>query len=175
MVRNSEKGKDNFVLNPQKVASHDLSLYNFLGVLMGVCIRTNTNLSINLPSIVWKQLVGQRLAIDDIEEFDDGIITELKEILSTTSVEDFESKFGDRDFNTTLSDSSTIELEDGGAKRVLTVANRVEYVRKTLYARMKECEQQCEAIKRGICQIIPEALLNMVSYQELEEWIYGKK
>jgi hypothetical protein len=45
---------------------------------MGVCIRTNTNLSINLPSIVWKQLVGQRLAVDDIEEFDDGIITELK-------------------------------------------------------------------------------------------------
>lgn len=40
---------------------------------------------------------------------------------------------------------------------------------------MKECEQQCEAIKQGICQIVPEALLNMVGYQELEEWIYGKK
>mmetsp|Transcript_28539 Transcript_28539/g.43119 ORF Transcript_28539/g.43119 Transcript_28539/m.43119 type:complete len:151 (-) Transcript_28539:869-1321(-) len=58
MVRNSETGKDNFVLNPQKVSSQDLSLFNFLGVLMGVCIRTNTNLSINLPSLVWKQLVG---------------------------------------------------------------------------------------------------------------------
>ena len=66
MQRNSEIGKDNFVLNPQKVSSHDLSLYNFLGLLMGVCIRTNTNLSINLPSLVWKQLVGQRLTIDDI-------------------------------------------------------------------------------------------------------------
>jgi len=40
---------------------------------------------------------------------------------------------------------------------------------------MKECEKQSEAIKQGICQIVPEALLNMVSYQELEEWIYGKK
>lgn len=40
---------------------------------------------------------------------------------------------------------------------------------------MKECSQQCEAIKRGMCRIIPEALLNMVSYRELEEWIYGKK
>lgn len=54
MQRNSEIGKDNFVLNPNKVSSHDLSLYNFLGVLMGVCVRTNTNLSINLPSLVWK-------------------------------------------------------------------------------------------------------------------------
>ena len=58
MVRGSEKGKENFVLNPQKVSSNDLSLYTFLGTLMGVCIRTNTNLSISLPSLVWKQLVG---------------------------------------------------------------------------------------------------------------------
>jgi len=57
----------------------------------------------------------------------------------------------------------------------VTFETREEYVKKALYIRMKECEQQSEAIKRGICQIIPEALLNMVSYQELEEWIYGKK
>lgn len=62
-----------------------------------------------------------------------------------------------------------------GAKKPLTFENKTEYVRKALYRRMKECEQQCDAIKRGICQIIPEALLNMVSYQELEEWIFGKK
>lgn len=82
MLRNSENGKDNFVLNPQKVSQHDLSLFNFLGILMGVCIRTNTNLCINLPSIVWKQLVGQRLTIDDIGEFDDGMISELTEMLN---------------------------------------------------------------------------------------------
>jgi other hect domain ubiquitin protein ligase E3 len=77
MVRGSEKGKENFVISPSKINSNDLSLYTFLGILMGVCIRTNTNLSINLPSLVWKQLVGQRLTIEDIEEFDDGIISEL--------------------------------------------------------------------------------------------------
>lgn len=40
---------------------------------------------------------------------------------------------------------------------------------------MKECDQQCSAIKRGICQVCPEALLNMVSYQEIEEWVCGRK
>ena len=106
---------------------------------MGVCIRTSTNLAIRLPSLVWKQLVGQRLTIDDIEEFDDGIVTELKEILNSTE-EDFESKFGDRYFTTTLSDLSTVELEDGGASKALSFQNRAEYARKTLYERMKECE-----------------------------------
>jgi hypothetical protein len=55
-------------------------------------------------------------------------------------------------------------LVDGGFTKELTFENRALYARKTLYARMKECEKQCEAIKRGICQIIPEALLNIVSY-----------
>ena len=40
---------------------------------------------------------------------------------------------------------------------------------------MNESSKQCEAIRQGICQIVPEALLNMVSHTELEEWIYGRK
>lgn len=33
---------------------------------------------------------------------------------------------------------------------------------------------QCEAIKRGIIKIVPEALLNMVTSSELETWVCGK-
>lgn len=111
MLRGSPAGKDKFVLNPQKVSSHDLSLYDFLGVLMGVCVRTSTTLSINLPAMVWKQLVGQRLTLDDIEEFDDGISAELRDMLGCSTVEAFEERFGGRCFTTSLSDESTVELE----------------------------------------------------------------
>lgn len=52
----------------------------------------------------------------------------------------FENRFASRSFTTTLSDGCSVALEEGGAKRELTFANRTEYVRKTLYARMKECE-----------------------------------
>ena len=102
-------------------------------------------------------------------------MAELGEILQAPSEEDFESRFTDRYFTTTLSDGSVVALVDNGASRALTYANRLDYVREALRARMRECEQQSEAIRRGMCQIIPEALLNMVSHQELEEWVYGKK
>lgn len=39
---------------------------------------------------------------------------------------------------------------------------------------MKECKVQCDAIKRGIVKIVPEALLNMVTYNELDTWVCGK-
>jgi hypothetical protein len=174
MLAKAERGKDNFALNPGKVSSRDLSLFIFLGVLMGVCVRTNTNLAVNLPTFVWKLLVGQRLAADDITEFDEGIITELSALLGA-SEEDFEIQFEDRFFTTRLSDQSEVTLEEGGATRPLTYENRVEYVRKALYTRMTECEAQVEAIRRGMCQVIPAALLNMVGHSELAEWVYGKR
>lgn len=112
--------------------------------------------------------------MDDISEFDEAIQTELKGILAA-SAEDFEAQFGDRFFTTRLSDQAVVPLEEGGSAKALTYENRVDYVKKVLHARMTECEAQCRAIKRGMCQIIPAALLNMVGHQELEEWVYGKK
>ena len=163
------------MLHPSKVSPRDLSLFNFLGVLMGVCIRTNTNLALNLPSFVWKQLVGQQLTAEDLLDFDDGIEAELSDMVRCTSKDNFEEMYGGKYFTAMLSDGSTVDLVPNGHQKEVTFENRLDYVRRTLYIRMKECEQQCAALKNGICNIVPQALLNMVTYQELEEWIYGKK
>ena len=81
-----------------------------------------------------------------------------------SSAEEFEYTFTERFFTTILSDGTEVELCENGARKLLTFQNREEFARSLIYTRLKECEVQCEAIKRGICQIIPEALLNMVSY-----------
>lgn len=54
MQRDAGQGKDNLMINPKKTSREDLALYHFFGMLMGVCIHTSTNISIPLPSIVWK-------------------------------------------------------------------------------------------------------------------------
>ena len=45
----SNIGKDKFILSPSKNSSNDLSMYEFLGILMGVCIRTGSHLDLDLP------------------------------------------------------------------------------------------------------------------------------
>lgn len=45
-------------------------MYEFVGKLMGVAIRTNNTLELDLPSIVWKPLVGQDLEIGDLTAID---------------------------------------------------------------------------------------------------------
>jgi len=53
--------------------------------------------------------------------------------------------------------------------------DRLNYIKEALLKRMKECQLQCQAIKRGITKVVPEALLNLVTYAELEQWVCGKK
>jgi len=53
--REKEKfGKDKFVINSQANGQRQLSQYEFLGVLMGVCIRTGSCLILDLPQMFWK-------------------------------------------------------------------------------------------------------------------------
>jgi hypothetical protein len=51
---------------------------------MGVCIRTGAHLNLDLPTFVWKQLVGQKLNIEDINEIDSGFITFIESMLNSS-------------------------------------------------------------------------------------------
>lgn len=176
MQTSAARGKENFTINPLLTSQRDLSYFMFLGVLMGVCIRTNPVISVNLPTIFWKQLTGQRFNQDDLATYDDSILAQLSQLLACKSKEKFDELFEEYHFTTVLSDGkSQVELVPGGADKELTFENRYEYARKLLHVRMNEFKRQADAIKKGICQIVPEALLNMVSHAELEEWVYGKK
>jgi len=42
-------GKDRWTISPRCSSSNDLSRFRFLGVLMGICIRTGSNLTLDLP------------------------------------------------------------------------------------------------------------------------------
>jgi len=57
------------MINPRKAYDvESLRLFKFLGILMGVSIRTKRPLNLHLTPSVWKQLVGIPLTMDDIEE-----------------------------------------------------------------------------------------------------------
>ena len=47
--------KDKFTLNNK---STEYSQFEFLGTLMGICIRTGVYLTINLTSLIWKKIIN---------------------------------------------------------------------------------------------------------------------
>lgn len=77
------------MINPAKDKGSDLELYEFLGILMGVCVRTGATLNLDLPQQVWKRLVGQKLTLEDIYEVDLRFNKKMKQILGFGSESDF--------------------------------------------------------------------------------------
>ena len=55
----SGSNRDCFILNPDAISPVHLSMFKFLGVLIGIAIRTGSPLSLNLAEPVWKQMAGK--------------------------------------------------------------------------------------------------------------------
>lgn len=50
---------DKYMINPGAGSTYQLQLFEYLGILMGCCVRTGVHLTLDLPQMFWKQLVGQ--------------------------------------------------------------------------------------------------------------------
>lgn len=44
--------------------------YEFLGKLMGLALRTANHLNLDLPSMVWKQILGVPVTFEDLDAID---------------------------------------------------------------------------------------------------------
>lgn len=62
--------RDCFILNPAARSPLHLQMFNFLGILMGIAVRTGSPLSLVLAEPLWKQLAGQELSPADLTELD---------------------------------------------------------------------------------------------------------
>ena len=55
-------------MNPLLTDEESLRLFRFLGILLGVAVRTKKPLDLYLSPPVWKQLAGMSLTAEDLEE-----------------------------------------------------------------------------------------------------------
>ena len=108
------EGRDNFVINPSAKSSYHLQLFEFLGILMGCSVRTGTHLTLDLPTLFWKQLVNQNISLEDLEEVDKPL-TDLVRFMDECTKDVFEESIFEN-YITMLSDKSLVELKTGGSK-----------------------------------------------------------
>lgn len=166
--------RERFVPKPSSTSKELLQMFEFVGLLMGCCLRTGVRLNIRLAPIVWKMLVKQSLAFTDLESVDYSLCESLKYLeteaaeggLSSTDVL-YES------FTSTLSDGTVVELKANGRNLPVTKDNCKEYIRLVKASRLQECKPQVDAMLRGISKIVPVQLLQLCVWTELQQWICG--
>ena len=175
----NKKGEyqDKYTINPK---SEEYSQFEFLGFLMGICIRTGVYLPINLCSLVWKKIIGEKININDIKIFDEGLF-KMSEILS---LEDNEIKkelitnsFGESISSITLSDGTQKKLSKTYTDNDLASSskNRNNLLLEINNLRLNESNSQIISIIKGINKIIPLSVLQYFTWEEMERLVCGKK
>jgi hypothetical protein len=146
-------------------------MYEFVGALMGMALRTGETFNIDLGPSTWKQLLGEKLTIHDIESIDKLCVSALTH-LSTMSKPQFESMMLEK-WTTVLSNGKEAEVKAGGRNQNVTFESRNEFIECSIQTRLHEADAQIRAIKKGLNAVVPANMLSLFSWNDLELLVCG--
>ncbi|XP_030756884.1 E3 ubiquitin-protein ligase HERC2 [Sitophilus oryzae] len=162
--------RDCFILNPTAKTCLHLNMFRYLGVLMGIAIRTGSPLSLNLAEPVWKQLAGMDLTPADLTEIDRDYVPGL---LCIREAGPEEPLFQNLEMPFSTPSSCSIDVSLSTKYKRITYENRLEYVRLALNFRLHEFDEQVKAVRDGMSKVVPVPLLSLFSGYELETMVCG--
>jgi HECT-domain (ubiquitin-transferase)/Regulator of chromosome condensation (RCC1) repeat/SPRY domain/Kelch motif len=171
--------RERFVPRPSSNSALYLSMYEFVGKLMGLAIRSGNFLVLDLPSMVWKPLVGAQVTEEDVKAIDTlsfKILEQVAELENNPNVTpEMFTDYLDLNFTTIGSDQQQHELVPGGADRRVTWEDRHEFARALKEYRIHEFDAQVDAIRRGLATVVPIRMLSLFTSSELEAAVSGKQ
>lgn len=176
-VNDHGPNRDCWVLNPAASSAKELEFFEFLGKLMGCSIRNKLCISLSLAPFVWKVLVNDEITADDIFNVDEVQGNILTRLLHDENInrDNFSDLFPDLTFVGNSVSGAEVELIPGGASTAVTWENRGDYVRRVIEMRVQESRIQLEALRRGLGTIVPQNLLSLFQWDELELMVCGSK
>ena len=166
------------VPNPTATYSNAILMYVTLGKLMGMAIRNKMYMDLSFPSIIWKQLGNDKVNEDDLSNIDHMLLTTVNRLRNlekegVVTKEMFNDLFFET-FSIRGSDGNVVMLKPGGDKIDVTWETRHEYCDLTIKYKLNEFKSQCNAIRKGLAQIIPQKVLSLFTWKELEKYVCGE-
>ena len=168
--------RDKYIFNPLGAKNEKyLELYKFIGKLFGYIISSETFASINLSSIVYKQILGMQLEPSDIELIDVQSYKSLIKVLSSNNMEQKKALFGVINFTCQLPGGVTVELKEKGSEIYVDENNYEEFLELYLKAITNQGYLQAKAVQEGLFEVIPEYMLKFLTPSDLEKKICGEE
>ena len=168
--------QDKFIPSPAATSSVHLSMFAFIGKLMGVAIRGGHMLNLDLPSLVFRPLVGQPITRADLVAVDALSFDVLDKVaaMGEQDAPQWAETFS-LNWTTMSSDGREVELKDGGKELPVSWSERLAYVQAVEAYRLQEFSAQTAAMRKGLATIVPIQLLPLFTAAEFESMICGKR
>lgn len=151
-----------------------LKYYTILGRIIGKALMDIQIIPNRFIQPIYKHMMGWPITFKDLEHIDDQVYRNLNDLLDMTSEE---LDYLMLDFTTTedrLGQNETIELVVGGNDLLVNSNNIIHYLVAQLKYRIHDrIEPSLTSFLKGFYDIIPETLLTIFDFQELELLIHG--
>ena len=187
----NESSKEFYIPNPQRKDPRYLNQFQFVGQLLGMCLRTGDSVPFYLAPIVWKWLVDEPLSHSDYTTVrttfkHPQLLTHLQiapayhrvmKILSQNQENGaMMDEFGMPMFFVSISEEGeVVPLVEGGEEKQVTASNKDEFTRLIKQRQMRLYEGQLQAIKEGFLQVVSRSVVPLLTATELQERIAGKR
>jgi hypothetical protein len=149
-----------------------LIYFRFLGRVMGKALFDGHLVAGHMVRHLYKHILGWPITFEDLELADEEYYNSLKSLLDIKNVEDM-----CLDFTFTedaLGTNKVVELLEKGADTNVTNENLPEFLELNLkYHLMERVKPQLTELLLGFFDVIPEALLTIFDFQELELLMCG--
>jgi E3 ubiquitin-protein ligase NEDD4 len=163
-------------INPasEKTCPEDHLIYfRFLGRVMGKALFDGHLVAGHMVRHMYKHILGWPVMFDDLELPDETYYKSLKTMLGVENVEDVfcvDFIFTEND----IGENSVVELKEGGKNIPVTNDNLPEFLEANFkYHIMDRVKPQLTELLLGFYDVIPESLLTIFDFQELELLMCG--
>ncbi|DAZ99408.1 TPA: hypothetical protein N0F65_005310 [Lagenidium giganteum] len=142
--------------------------YNAAGRLLGRALLEGFVLGFHLTVPLLKQVLGQPLCLEDLEDHDPVLYRNLQWLLKNHVSSDLALTFAVAD----ASDSdghALVDLVPHGRDVAVTDDNKQEYVQRVFeYTVLEQVTGELEALLQGVFDVVPQSLLLLFDYKELQ-------
>ena len=165
--------RDKFIVNPDCNKIIHQKAYEFIGKMMAMSISSGEVLNLNLHPIIWKSILENEISFEEYKTIDYSFFNSIKEL---------EKQYKEKDANLFLdfyfviqnSNESDIELIDKGKETKVTKDNLEKYITLVKTTRLNEIKNQIEYIKNGLFSAISKNIIQILTWNQLEEMVCGK-
>jgi hypothetical protein len=193
------EGRDVFVPRPSNNTA-GLPVYEVLGRLIGMAMRSRTSLDLSFPSLVWKRLLGQEPTKEDLVAIDHNFVHSLDDSVArvmemadddlgggggsdsgndddgdanmSSSAAAFSLPF-ESNFTCILTDGTSVDLVPAGSEIPVTRSNLARFRDLSVKARLEESSAQLASMREGLISVVPDCALALFSWRDLEYAVCG--
>jgi hypothetical protein len=173
--------QEKYVPNSGCSTPSNIRMFETVGKLMGISLRTEGYFPFKFPICIYKLLLSRSIDVRDIASIDakedsrpeENQLRRVDKIRLCKSLEEFESLGLKEKFVVTKASGKVVPLIPGGEKKRLNYKNRLSYCHLYDQERVHEFDEQVDAIRRGLACIVPFKALQYLTPSELEDAICG--